>query len=85
MAPCDWLEDIAGSSDTHETDTTVVPGSCERDRGPTRPPSLARQSPAIGAESNSPAAEHLADYGQDGEKDGAGYGLRAFPAWSAYV
>ena len=67
MAPCDWLEDIAApSADTHETGSTAAPGSCERGRRPARSPSVARQSPAIGAECNSPAAEHLADYGQDG-------------------
>ena len=85
--PCDWLEDIAGSSDTHETGTTVVPGSCERGRGPARSTSVARQSSAIGAERNSPAAEHLADYGHDGEKGGAGHGpsLLNRPTSSAHV
>ena len=52
----------------------MVSRSCERGRGPARLPRVARQGPAIGAERNSPAAEHLANYGQNGEKGGAGYG-----------
>ena len=72
--PCDWLEDIVGPSNTHETGTTVVPGSCERGLTPARSLSVTWQSPAIGAARNSPAAEHWADYGQVGEKGWASYG-----------
>ena len=75
MVACDWLEDIAGPSDTHETGITVVPGSCERGPGPARPPSIAWQSSAIGAECNSSAAEHLADYARMERKAGRAMGL----------
>ena len=66
------MNEIDGSSDSLELRVGLTPELPGCSESLASPPNVERQDTAIKVDHKPPAAEHLADYGQVEEQDGAG-------------